>query len=567
MARTADRYLRVKGEDGSTEKVYRVGVYLRLSVDSDYTGSDSLENQRRLAREYVDKFPDLTIVKEYIDDGKTGTDFERPAFMRLMADLKAHLIDSVIVKDLSRFGRNYIEAGNYIEKVFPFLGIRFISIVDKYDSGTPECDRELLLISLKNLMHEMYARDISKKVGSTYQIKHEKKMFYRSVKIPYGYKMDQDNKNYCIDEPAAVIVKEIFLQYVQGVSRYTIRLWLYEKRVVTPLQYIQTGCVYAKDEGSLKVWHSSTIKRILENPVYIGRIVRHQTVQSIFEGKKSESVPEEERVVLEKNHPPIVSQEVFAKAQEILRRKCERTKEYRKDSDSKREDVLFHSNVFRGKIFCGNCKKNMTRSLNYRTVDGQLERFKVFKCTTHIQLPQYCDFRGVDENVLCKIIFATIQKHMLLIKGIKKLLEHDVNYSFEEKCQKLQQEKQNLQNNQIILQQEYMQTYTKYIEGNLQPEKFQDFRCAYIEKTNRVKTQLNKLEIQQREIKKIRTEVKKVITTWLQFDDEKELTEEMIESCVDRVEVHQNGRLEITLRYRDCFQMLESWLEKGGIEI
>lgn len=563
MARTADRYLKGKRKDKATKKVYRAGNYLRLSVDSDYTGSDSLDNQRRLAKEYVDKNPDLIIEKEYIDDGKTGTNFNRPAFTRMITDLKAGLIDCVIVKDLSRFGREYIETGNYIEKVFPFLGVRFISIVDRYDSGIPGCDRELLLISLKNLMHEMYARDISKKVGSTFQIKHEKKMFYRSAKIPYGYKMDQDNNNYCIDEPAATIVREIFSQYVRGVSRYAIRVWLYDNHVVTPFQYIQTGSVYEKDENSRNVWQSSTIRRILKNTVYIGEIVRHQTVQSFFEGKKAETVPEEEQVVLKKNHPPIVSEEVFAKAQEILQQKWEKSKEYRKDSDTMREDVLFHSNVFRGKIFCGNCKTDMTRSLNYRTVDGQLERFKVFKCTTHIHLSQYCDSRGIDENELCKIIFAMIQKHMLLIKGIKKLLEQDVDSLFEDRLRKLRHERQNIQNNQIRLQQEYMQTYTNFIDKNLHPEKFQDFRCAYMERMNRAKMQLKELELKEKQIKKHRSDVKKMITTWLQFENEKELTEEMIESCVDRVEVFPDSRIEITLRYQDCFHMLQSWLEKG----
>ena len=179
MARTADRYLKYQAAGGKGKKIWRAGNYLRLSVDSDYTGSDSLDNQRRLAKEYVKAAPDIVIEREYIDDGRTGTNFERPAFVRMMADLRHAEIDCIIVKDLSRFGRECVEAGNYIEKVFPFLRVRFISIVDRFDSDDPECDRELLLISLKNLMHEMYAKDISKKVGSTFLMKQEKGIFYR----------------------------------------------------------------------------------------------------------------------------------------------------------------------------------------------------------------------------------------------------------------------------------------------------------------------------------------------------------------------------------------------------
>ena len=199
----------------SVEKIDKAGNYLRLSTDSDYTGSDSLENQRKLAKEFANNISDVVIIKEYVDDGKTGTNFERPAFARMIEDLKQGIINCVIVKDLSRFGREYIEAGNYIEKVFPFLGVRFISIVDRYDSKDSGSDRELLLLSLKNLMHEMYAKDISKKIGSTFQMKWEKKKFYRATKVPYGYQMDDKNENYCIDEAAASIVREIFLQYMQ----------------------------------------------------------------------------------------------------------------------------------------------------------------------------------------------------------------------------------------------------------------------------------------------------------------------------------------------------------------
>ena len=160
MARTANRYLKAQPLAARSKEIFLAGNYLRLSVDSDYTGSDSLENQRKLAKEYAEKNKDVSIVKEYIDDGKSGTSFDRPAFTRMIDDLKRKEINCVIVKDLSRFGREYIEAGNYIEKVFPFLGVRFISIVDRYDSCDAGCDKELLLISLKNLMHEMYARNI-----------------------------------------------------------------------------------------------------------------------------------------------------------------------------------------------------------------------------------------------------------------------------------------------------------------------------------------------------------------------------------------------------------------------
>lgn len=290
MARTANRYLNEISKEKEIKTVYRAGSYLRLSVDSDYTGSDSLENQRKLAREYADKCPDIMIVKEYVDNGKTGTNFSRPAFFCMMEDLKQGTINCVIVKDLSRFGREYIEAGNYIEKVFPFLGVRFISVVDRYDSMDADCDRELLLLALKNLMHEMYAKDISKKIRAAFQVRWEKKIFRRASNIPYGYQMDEENKNYCVDEKAAAIVREIYAQYSEGESKYSISHWLYEHRVVNPQQYQETGNIFALEGNELKSWSTKTIQRILKSPVYVGKILMHQTEQNLSEDKRNSVV-------------------------------------------------------------------------------------------------------------------------------------------------------------------------------------------------------------------------------------------------------------------------------------
>lgn len=566
MARTGNRYLKINISEEDNESTYRVGNYLRLSVDSDYTGSDSLENQRQLAKEYVDRFSDLVIVKEYIDDGKSGTNFDRPEFVKMITDIKQGVINCVIVKDLSRFGREYIEAGNYIEKVFPFLGVRFISIVDRYDSADANCDNELLLISLKNLMHEMYARDISKKVSSTFQMKQEKGIFYRSTRIPYGYKMDEDNENYCIDEPAAEIVKEIFSQYTNGVSRYKICNWLYEHHVSTPLQYLETGKIIQQDDA-VKLWPSSTIARILKNPVYIGNVLRHKTEQSFFEGKENTAIPEDEQLLIVNNHPSVVSQEMFESAQKRLDMICKQKKEDRKDSELKRKDVVFEGNVFREKIFCGDCKVPMTRSVGYRTVDGELERYKIFKCTTHIQVNSRCDTKWIEEKVLCEILLVTIQKQIHLIKGIKKLIDKDFKSLFEDKLLGIKKEKERIRNGFITLQQDYLRTYTQYTERKITTEFFQEFRHSYMKREKSYKTQLKMLETEEKKIKKLRVSIKKMIEEWLVFDKAGELTEDMINTCVERIEVFKDNRLEIKLRYQDCFMAFDIWRKEGALAL
>ncbi len=563
MARTADRYLKKAVPAKKILKKYDVGNYLRLSVDSDYTGSDSLENQRRLAHEFVSRHPDLNIVREYVDDGKTGTDFSRPAFSRMMADLKAGLINCVIVKDLSRFGREYIEAGNYIEKVFPFLGVRFISIVDRYDSADENCDRELLLISLKNLMHEMYAKDISKKVGSTFRMKQEKGIFYRSATIPYGYQMNESGTNYVICKQTAPIVQEIFRQCSEGISNYTISRWLYQNHIQTPGQYFQSGSVYRKEADELKLWHYSTIKRMLENPVYIGNIIRHKSEQSFFSGKKVSLVPEQEQIVIENNHEPIIDRQMFEDVQRILSqpkgRKCELS--------SGKQLVSFDKNIFQGKLFCASCKANMVRVNKYRIINGKKEQYKTFQCSTHRNYNNLCDTRNIAENVLCDILYATIQKHLSFIKGIKKQVQKNVQYSFEEKLKQTESKKQKVINLKNCLEQEYMRTYSDYAEGCVSQAVFLQYKNVYHEKIELYKEQEKKCVKEEKGIKKCQTALQKLVSDWLCFQNAKKLTETMVEICIERIEIFADNRVEVKLKYQDCFNDCEKYIlncRKGG---
>lgn len=563
MARTADRYLKKAVPAKKILKKYDVGNYLRLSVDSDYTGSDSLENQRRLAHEFVSRHPDLNIVREYVDDGKTGTDFSRPAFSRMMADLKAGLINCVIVKDLSRFGREYIEAGNYIEKVFPFLGVRFISIVDRYDSADENCDRELLLISLKNLMHEMYAKDISKKVGSTFRMKQEKGIFYRSATIPYGYQMNESGTNYVICKQTAPIVQEIFRQCSEGISNYTISRWLYQNHIQTPGQYFQSGSVYRKEADELKLWHYSTIKRMLENPVYIGNIIRHKSEQSFFSGKKVSLVPEQEQIVIENNHEPIIDRQMFEDVQRILSqpkgRKCELS--------SGKQLVSFDKNIFQGKLFCASCKANMVRVNKYRIINGKKEQYKTFQCSTHRNYNDLCDTRNIAENVLCDILYATIQKHLSFIKGIKKQVQKNVQYSFEEKLKQTESKKQKVINLKNCLEQEYMRTYSDYAEGCVSQAVFLQYKNVYHEKIELYKEQEKKCVKEEKGIKKCQTALQKLVSDWLCFQNAKKLTETMVEICIERIEIFADNRVEVKLKYQDCFNDCEKYIlncRKGG---
>lgn len=498
----------------------------------------------------------------YIDNGKTGTDFSRPAFSRMIADLKKGIINCVIVKDLSRFGREYIEAGNYIEKVFPFLGVRFISIVDKYDSADINCSKELLLLSLKNLMHEMYAKDISKKVGSIFEIKQEKRVFYRSAVIPYGYQMNKSGTNYIVCKQTAPIIKEIFKQYSEGISNYKISQWLYSNNIQTPQQYRQSGKVYQKSKDKLKVWHCSTIKRILENPVYIGKIVRHKSEQSFFEGKKSSLVPEDKQIVIENNHMPIIDKQMFEEVQKILNQiKRKETKLI-----CERKFIVFEQNIFQGKLFCHSCKANMVRVGAYRFVNGIKEQYKVFQCSTHRNYCNLCDTKSITEELLCDILYSIIQKHLNLIKGIQKQIKKDIWHFFEEDLKQIEWKKQKVISKKNLLEQEYMQKYSDYAQGSILQSVFLQYKSAYYEKLELYKKQENAYIKEEKRIKKYQVDLKRLLLAWLSFQNTREyateytgkLTETMAEICIDRIDFFTDNRIEIRLKYRDCFKFLDN---------
>lgn len=556
MARTANRYLQ-RNQNKFIRKKYQVGIYLRLSVDSDYTGSDSLENQNQLARDYLEKCDDIDTVKVYIDDGETGTNFERPGFARMMSELRQNIINCIIVKDLSRFGREYLESGNYIEKVFPFLGVRFISVIDNYDSLNPDCDKDLLLISLKNLMHEMYAKDISKKVGSTYKMKQQNREFYRSSTIPYGYQIDERNL-YSVGE-AAFVVKEIFHFYANGMSKYAISQWLYDNKICTPRQYIETGKVYA-DDTEVKVWQLSTIDRILKNSVYVGTIVRHKSEQSIFEGKGKTKISMDEQVIINNNHIPVISKELFSEVQKRLEDISNEYLGYKADVKPKSNKEVFETNVFDGKIYCAGCNAKMIRVGTYRMSGGLLAQYKIYKCSTHRQIVSRCDARYVSEEELSEIIYKSIQIQLNLIKGINKKIQNDIRFSFVEKIIQIDKEEHRTENGRALLQAQYIKKYSDY-KRTQNLEEFKKYRTTFKEKIKYYEKQTIDLKKRRKQIKKYESALNTLVKEWLNIEKKSILTASMVDSYIEEIKVNANNRIEIKFKYQDCFSLATEWLE------
>ena len=337
-------------------RLFNVAVYIRLSrEDGDKEESDSVGNQRKLLAGYMNKQDDFILYDVYIDDGFTGTNFNRPAFKRMLKDIKAGKVNCVIVKDLSRFGRDYIDTGRYLERDFPEMGVRFISVTDSIDSMKQAYD---MLLPIKNIFNEQYARDISKKVQTAVKTKQEAGEFIGAF-TSYGYKKSPVDKNkLVIDEYSADVVRKIFSLYIQGYGKQKIAKLLNEEGILCPSEYKRAmGLNYHNPNRleSTTYWSYSTINSILHREMYVGNMVqgtKHQRMRS-----KQKKMAKEDWIIVEDTHEPIIDKETWEKAQSLLHK---RTREL---------DLETNKNIFAGFVKCGDCGRAMAKNM-WRRADG-----------------------------------------------------------------------------------------------------------------------------------------------------------------------------------------------------
>ena len=341
-----------------TSSYFSTAIYIRLSIENSGKDDDgdSITNQISFCKAYLAEHTDLKLYDIYEDNGKKGTNFDRPEFKRMMDDIRGGKVKCVLVKDLSRFGRDYIEAGEYLEKIFPFMGVRFISITDGYDSLTCDDAEGALMIPLKNMINDVYAKDISRKIITSFRARQEKGEFLPAF-APYGYvKSKEVAYRYESDQETAPYVRMIFEWKAEGVSHNEICKRLNDMGAVTPARRKVDIGIWRAEKYKHTVWHGRTIIDIMKNPTYTGCIVYGRIPKSLYEGIKMHRAPEEEWRYVPDAHEPIVSQELFDKVQKMFADRAEKFKAKMDENAPLRELVTNH---FKGKIYCGDCGKRM----------------------------------------------------------------------------------------------------------------------------------------------------------------------------------------------------------------
>lgn len=349
MARTSKRYVEVK-EEQKERSIYKAAIYTRLSnerTEEWRAKSSSIETQVLACKEYAVN-ENIEIVSIYTDYEYSGTNFDRPEFQQMMADIKGRKINCIIIRDLSRLGREYLEMGRLIDKVFPFLGVRFISVSDKVDTIKEIDSKKSFEVTLKNIINDMYAKDISVKIKTSKHNRARNGYFIGSVP-PFGYKVLKlkEGQKLEVDENVSHIVKEIFKLSLAGKSQYDVTKYLNERGYTTAMTYYKTGRLYRED-GDYE-WSVGTVGKLLTNVVYTGTLVQGVKQQNLAKGVKQHYVNEDEHIIAENAHEAIISKEDYEQLQRIRKeRKANHyfsypTRNFERDYENRFRDLVINN--------------------------------------------------------------------------------------------------------------------------------------------------------------------------------------------------------------------------------
>ena len=441
MARKSRKNITVEEPTIKTVNYISVAQYIRLSVEDSNGKGNSIENQKLILDDFIAHNVNMKLYDSYIDNGATGTNFKRPEFQRMIEDIEKGNIDCVIVKDLSRLGRNSIDTGYYIESYFTEKHIRFIAVTDNFDTENPDKNAGMML-HLKNIINEAYAMDISKKIrAQARQAMRDGQ--YVSARPRYGYLKDpNDCHKLIVNTEVAHVVKQIFEWFVDGMSYNEIALQLNSRHILTPSAYgYKKGYITTAKSIGQDGWQTRTITNILSQQIYTGCLVqgKSQTV-----AKRQIAVTDRSKwIVVENTHEAIISKELFEKAQE---RMSELKNKY-----SQKNINHYTENILKGKIFCGHCGRPLHRQRN--TLKKSADRYS-FICLTNTRYERGgCNNGSIFEDEILSVIITSLKSQADVLLNKKKLLLYslsDKNRTEQQKAE-IKSLKQYIEKNQNFL--------------------------------------------------------------------------------------------------------------------
>ena len=522
---------------------YKVGIYIRLSKEDEekekYSESESVQNQRTLLMEYI-KENKLNFISEYVDDGVSGTSFDRPAFNKMIDDIEQGKINMVITKDLSRLGRNYVQSGYYTETYFPEHNVRYIAILDNIDTALDSANNDIA--PFKSILNEMYAKDTSKKINSVLQSKRKQGEYLGTP--PYGYKKDPEDKYHLVvDSEAAEVVKTIFKMFLEGYGTMQIADYLSEQKIPIPSDYNKRN--RGTKSISYGLWPQSTVRFILSNEVYTGTVVQGKRKKISFKSKKFVDVPEEDWIRVPNMHEAIVSQEDYQRARRII-------------EDTKGSRVVENDYLFKGLLRCYDCKGYIgIRSPDKNgNIYGRCQRYgrygKFDVCSPH------------------NFNYQVFEESMIVV-----LREICKEYSNKKKLEEIAKKSKSKEDKKLELENKIENYKTQIKKETRKLELLYEDRLAeiitvenYIENANRIK---NDVEDYQKRIKELKKELngedkqidknEKLNNLVDEFLNMEKPNKEIIREFIERIEIHSDKQVDIYFNFKPL-QELNDNLEK-----
>lgn len=535
-----------------------VAMYLRLSRDdavkTEYeeekggdgrskAESNSIGSQRGLIRAFLNDQPEMELYDSYVDDGFSGSNYDRPEFKRMMEDIEAGRVNCVVVKDLSRFGRDYIETGRYLEKIFPALGVRFIALTDHYDSKSADAGESQIVLPVKNFINDSYCRDISIKVRSQLAVKRKAGECLAPFAV-YGYQKSPGDKNkLVVDEYAAEVVRGIFYWKIEGMAVSAIAEKLNEMHILSPREYKRfTGLNYRGgfrgNAGSQ--WSSVAVKRILTNEVYLGHLLQGKTEKINYKIKKSVKKPKEEWIRVENVHEPIISESDFKVVQNLLK------------TDGRISPESKKVNPFMGLLFCGDCREPMVRRrVRYKESD------KLYYICSTKNRGEGCSRHSIEEKTLNSLVEVAVRRYANDFLEQQRLFEQakekQVDMEAVAGCQKelvhLKQEQEKYYGlcaglyadlgKGIVTKEEY-----KRLNAEFQ-RKAEEYGKAYGERKKLISKMIQSGTISDLKLEEFRN-----------CAELAEIDRHTLTNLVKRIYVYENKRIEIEFYFQDEYQIM-----------
>ena len=520
------------------DQTFKVAIYLRLSKEDDdlscssgaKSESNSISNQRKLIYDFMKLHPELELYDEYKDDGKSGSNFDRAEFQRMMKDIEAGKVNCVVVKDQSRFGRDYIDVGKYKEKIFPKLGVRFITINEGYDSLSATSSDDLAF-TINSFVYDFYIRDISTKIRTNLTAKKQNGE-YAGAFVAYGYVKDSNDKSkLVVDQFAADVVRDIFRWKIEGLSPQNIAVRLNELGIPSPAEYKKlSGSNYKTSfqTSSKAVWSHVSVRRILKNEIYLGVMIQGKRTTPNYKTKTVVTKAESEWLRVEGTHEAIISVRDFELVQELLR----------DDTHCRAGDVTVP--VYAGRIYCGDCGATAVR----KTVSYAGKRYVYYVCNANKHDKTVCSRHSIREDILGQVIYQTVRHQIDLLLDVDKALRQFENLSWEK--HKLKQLDASIEIQEEVVRKNNtlrLGIYEDLRAGLLDRSEYESLKKELAERIAEATAAIEKLNKEKREILDGVSKQQSWIEQFRQYENVTELTRPMVIHLIERINIFEDSNM------------------------